>query len=167
MNVLMNFRKRISELCEILESKPGKFVDKFVSLYGDEDRSRILNKMCVYLQETTLVKGEKITEAIGGSAEQFNEVRKQFVRVLDFKNVGILKSLRRLFWCFHMHGETLVVERILGDFAEVYVEMNPQTELKNSDIVFPFVFSILFLNTDLHKPQMVNKMTQEEFFRSV
>lgn len=45
-----------------------------------------------------------------------------------------------------------MIERILTDFSEVYVEMNPDTELKNSDTVFPFVFSILFLNTDLHKP---------------
>ena len=69
LHVLMNFRKRITELCEILESKPSKFVEKFVSLYGDEEHSRVLNKMCVFLQETTLAKGEHITESIGGSQE--------------------------------------------------------------------------------------------------
>lgn len=37
----------------------------------------------------------------------------------------------------------------------------------NSDTVFGYTFSLIFLNTDLHKPQMVKKMTNEEFKRSV
>lgn len=155
-------------MCELLENKPKHFVDRFIELYGeDETKPAILKKMSIFLQETTLVEGENITDAIGGSRDDLKEVRKEFVRVLDFQGINLLESLRKLFWCFHMSGETQTIERIMTDFSEVYVEMNPETELKDSDTVFPFTFSLLFLNTDLHKPQMIKKMTLEEFFRSV
>ena len=82
---MMNFRKRINDMCELLQNKPKKFVNRFIELYGDEEeKSAILKKMCLFLQETTLVDGENITDAIGGSLDELKEVRKSFVKVLDF-----------------------------------------------------------------------------------
>jgi brefeldin A-inhibited guanine nucleotide-exchange protein len=52
-------------------------------------------------------------------------------------------------------------------FGEVYCRQNPNHDhLKSPDTVFVLAYSTIMLNTDLHSPQIKNKMTKPQFLNT-
>ena len=104
------------------------------------------------MQENPQLNGKNVTEVIGGVSPELEKVRRNFMKLLDFRGLDLLPSLRRLFWMFHMEGETQVIDRIISDFSEEYINQNPESVLIDSSSVYVYTSCILMLNTNLHKP---------------
>jgi len=64
-----------------------------------------------------------------------------------------------------MSGETQVIDRIMIDFGYEYWEQNKESCSLDKDSIYQYSFAIIFLNTDLHQPQMKDneKMTCVKF----
>jgi hypothetical protein len=64
-------------------------------------------------------------------------------------------------------GEAQKIDRMMEQFAERYVECNPDHEaFKDPDTAYIMAFSIIMLNTDLHNPSVKNKIKKEAFVRN-
>lgn len=116
---------------------------------------------------------------------------KEFVGLLDFKNLRPDESLRVLLNYFRLPGEAQQIDRIVSTFNERYIEcQDPVDEVEekehsektkaengeeeeeekvvpDSDAMYVLSFSIIMLNTDLHNPNVKKPMTLEDYQRNL
>lgn len=114
-----------------------------------------------------LYNGEGLSKtAIGdylGERKDFNmAVLKAFVTLHEFTDMILVQALRQFLWSFRLPGEAQKIDRMMECFAERYCEMNPGMFL-TSDTCYVLSFAIIMLNTNLHNPNVKEKMTVERF----
>ena len=101
------------------------------------------------------------------SGKAFNiKVLTYFINSFDFSNHNILDAMRVLFYELPLSGEAQVIDRVVQTFGEKFHRQNPH-ELKNPDFCYYLAFSILQLNTDLHRDEVENKMTLKQFINAL
>ena len=101
------------------------------------------------------------------SGKDFNKmVLTHFINSFDFTNHNLLDSMRVLFYELPLSGEAQVIDRVVQTFGEKFHKQNPH-ELKNPDFCYYLAFSILQLNSDLHRDENQNKMTLKQFINNV
>ena len=113
---------------------------------------------------------ELIRERVGDylcSGKNFNiQVMHYFINSFDFKEKNILDAMRILFMELPLSGEAQVIDRVVQTFGEKFHKQNPN-ELGNPDYCYYLAFSLLQLNTDLHRDEIEKKMTIKEFINAV
>ncbi len=103
---------------------------------------------------------------------------KEFVGLLDFKNLRPDESLRMLLNYFRLPGEAQQIDRIVTTFNDRYIECQDadaadgdedeeEKVLPDGDAMFVLSFSIIMLNTDLHNPNIKKPMTLEDYQRNL
>ena len=111
-----------------------------------------------------------IRERVGDylcSGKAFNiKVLTYFINSFDFSNHNILDAMRVLFYELPLSGEAQVIDRVVQTFGEKFHRQNPN-ELKNPDFCYYLAFSLLQLNTDLHRDEVENKMTLKQFINAL
>ena len=101
------------------------------------------------------------------SGKPFNiKVLTYFINSFDFSNHNILDAMRVLFFELPLSGEAQVIDRVVQTFGEKFHRQNPE-ELKNPDFCYYLAFSLLQLNTDLHRDEVENKMTLKQFINAL
>lgn len=101
-----------------------------------------------------------ICELIQGSDEASTSIRKQYLSRFSF-NPPLISSLRQFLGTIVLSGETQEQDRILSAFAIRYVETS--NDGLPLGAVYPLVYSIILLNTDLHNQQNDNPMTKDQY----
>lgn len=88
-----------------------------------------------------------------------------FINLFDFKGLRLDEALRQLLHAFRLPGESALIERIVTDFAEQYLEKAQPEGISNKDAIFVLTYAIIMLNTDQHNPNLKgNKRMQLEDF---
>ncbi|ODQ67024.1 SEC7-like protein, partial [Nadsonia fulvescens var. elongata DSM 6958] len=82
----------------------------------------------------------------------------------DFSNKNILFALRCLCIRLHMKAESQQLDRLIDSFAHAWVRANPDHGFLNQSIVYTIAYSILLLNTDIHK---ANHISGKSMSRSI
>ncbi|XP_065921136.1 brefeldin A-inhibited guanine nucleotide-exchange protein 1 isoform X3 [Magallana gigas] len=102
-----------------------------------------------------------------GENEKFNkEVMYAYVDQLDFTEMDFVSALRRFLEGFRLPGEAQKIDRLMEKFASRYCVCNSNTNLfASADTAYVLAYSIIMLTTDLHSPQVVNKMTKEQYIK--
>ena len=96
-------------------------------------------------------------------SKKFNiKVVENFINSFDFKDKDIVESLRLLFLELPLSGEGQIVDRIVQIFGKKYHRENP-TKFTNPDLSYYIAFSIIMLNTDLHREEVEKKMTKQQY----
>ncbi|KAG7772507.1 hypothetical protein KL930_005289 [Ogataea haglerorum] len=107
------------------------------------------------------------------------ELLKEFVKLLDFRNLRPDEALRMLLNNFRLPGEAQQIERIIEAFNERYIAcqdseaISPTAEdgdekvIPDQDSLLVLSFSIIMLNTDLHNPNVKKPMTLEDYQRNL
>lgn len=90
-------------------------------------------------------------------------------------------ALRKFLGSFWLPGEAQVIDRIVEKFAEKYHSEMPEPfkhkggrnqifsqklSLYDLDAVYILSFSIIMLGTDLHNPNIKNRMTQADWLKN-
>ena len=89
-----------------------------------------------------------------------------YVDMLDFKNKDLVQALRLFLEGFRLPGEAQKIDRLMEKFASRYCACNPSQKLfASADTAYVLAFSIIMLTTDLHSPQVKNKMTKEQYIK--
>jgi len=108
-----------------------------------------------------------IGDFLGDSDPFQKDVMYAYVDMLDFKAKDIVVALRYFLEGFRLPGEAQKVDRLMEKFASRYCACNPnQGIFASADTAYVLAFSIIMLTTDLHSPQVKNKMTKEGFIRN-
>ena len=72
--------------------------------------------------------------------------------------------MRVLLRQFTLPGESQVVERIVETFGVTYFGQNREGGIfLNSDAVYSFSYLLMMLQSNLHNPQVLDKMTLPQF----
>lgn len=82
---------------------------------------------------------------------------------MKFHHNLIDEGLRILLKSFTIPGESQVIERIIDCFSKEYFNQNTETVFNNSDAVYSFSYLLMMLQTNLHSPQVVDKMSLASF----
>ena len=112
------------------------------------------------------LKRERVGDYLCKGDNLHINIVKFFINSFDFKKLYILEALRLLFSELPLAGEAQVIDRIVQIFGEKYIKDNP-SYLKNADIAYYISFSIIMLNTDLHREEVDKKMTCKEFVNQI
>ncbi|VDO99472.1 unnamed protein product [Soboliphyme baturini] len=125
-----------------------------------------------------------------GDGDAFNkEVMYAYIDQMDFSNKEFVSALRLFLEGFRLPGEAQKIDRLMEKFASRYCENNPEYVCNfsrieysadfekltshvyslglfvSADTAYVLAYSIIMLTTDLHSPQVRNKMTKEQYIR--
>ncbi|KAI8049867.1 hypothetical protein BDF22DRAFT_745740 [Syncephalis plumigaleata] len=126
---------------------------------GDREKA-----LAQFFQTTPDLDKKMLGEYLGNQKSQ--GVLEAFMRQYDFRGKRIDEALRLLLESFRLPGESQQIDRIVETFSRVYFELEPEY-LATQDAVYVLAFSIILLNTDLHNPQIKNRMQIEDYMRNL
>lgn len=134
-----------------------------MKLIPEDDDPMILAK---FLRVCPHLNSHTIGEILGEPAAFYQKILEHFTETFDFRDKTIESSLRMYFDAFKVPGEAQKIDRVVSVFSRVYFSCQEDGTFKNEDAVHILAYSIIMLNTDLHKPEIKNKMTLEQFIRN-
>ena len=102
-----------------------------------------------------------------GEIDKFNrEVMYAYVDQMDFSGKDFVSALRTFLEGFRLPGEAQKIDRLMEKFASRYCETNVNNGLfASADTAYVLAYSIIMLTTDLHSPQVKNKMTKNQYIK--
>ncbi|XP_067620339.1 LOW QUALITY PROTEIN: brefeldin A-inhibited guanine nucleotide-exchange protein 1 [Eurosta solidaginis] len=172
-----------SEVLDLPEALEERKMRKEVMETGIELFNRKPKKGVQFLQEKMLL-GVKATDIakwlhedkrldktvignyLGENDDHCKEVMCAYIDEFEFHNLEVVAALRLLLEEFRLPGEAQKIDRLMEKFASRYCECNPNNQLfQSADTVYVLAFSIIMLTTDLHSPQVKNKMTKEQYIK--
>lgn len=119
-----------------------------------------------WLIEDERLDKTQIGDFLGENDENSKLVMCAYIDAKDFANMDIVAALRYFLEGFRLPGEAQKIDRLMEKFASRYCDCNPNNSLFTSaDTVYVLAFSVIMLTTDLHSPQVKNKMTKEQYIK--
>lgn len=106
-----------------------------------------------------------IGEYLGEGDPENIAIMHAFVDLMDFSSMKFVDALRRFLQAFRLPGEAQKIDRYMLKFAERYILGNPGV-FANADTGYVLAYSVIMLNTDLHSPQVKNRMAVDDFLRN-
>ena len=117
-----------------------------------------------FLRYTSSLKKKNIGEFLGENTELSIKTLKYFGESFDFKNVHIIQALRIFLSTFQLPSEGQKIDRVLESFASKYYNDN-NALFKNADGAFYLSYAIMILQTELHNPNLKERMSLESFMK--
>lgn len=108
---------------------------------------------------------EKLGEYFG-EENPFNiDVMSEYADYMNFKNMNLDDGLRHFLDHFTLPGESQKVDRVMQIFAQKYYKYNPDNPLSSTTAAYTLSYLAIMLQTDLHNPQVKEKMKMTDFIR--
>ncbi|GMR53679.1 hypothetical protein PMAYCL1PPCAC_23874 [Pristionchus mayeri] len=170
-------RKKEEDFCLLEQMKQMKDkMEQGIEMFGRKPKEGL-----AYLQEhgfvgkepleiaEFLLKEDRLDKTVVGDylgdPNEFNKsVMYAYVDDMDFSSKDLVTSLRFFLEKFRLPGEAQKIDRLMEKFASRYCECNPSLGLfASADTAYVLAYSIILLTTDLHSPQVRNKMTKDQY----
>ncbi|KAJ7093181.1 hypothetical protein C8R44DRAFT_835540 [Mycena epipterygia] len=136
----------------------------YSDLPADAPESAKVHNLAVFLKGCARLDKRVLGEYI--SREENLPLLKAFVGLIDFRDKPVADAMRELLETFRLPGEAQQIARITETFASIYFAAGPD-EIQNEDAVYVLAYSVIMLNTDLHNPQVRQRMTIEDYRRNL
>eukprot|EP00667_Euglena_gracilis_P000231 EG_transcript_231 len=117
----------------------------------------------VFLRTTMGIDKQVLGDYLGGEDEFNRKVLLAYVETIDFVGLSIDDALRKFLSVFALPGEGQKIERILEQFSEAFLRCDQSGICEVADAVYILAVAIVMLNTDLHNPQVRDKMSKAQF----
>uniref|UniRef100_A0A1B0D269 Uncharacterized protein n=1 Tax=Phlebotomus papatasi TaxID=29031 RepID=A0A1B0D269_PHLPP len=157
-------RKEIMEMgIDMFNRKPKKGVAFLQerTLLGDS-----VEAIAKWLHEDDRLDKTVIGDYLGENDDHCKKVMCAYIDAMDFNELDIVAALRHFLEGFRLPGEAQKIDRLMEKFASRYCDCNPNNTLfASADTVYVLAFSVIMLTTDLHSPQVKNKMTKEQYIK--
>lgn len=114
------------------------------------------------LKNNQTIKKSKIGEIIGDNSELALKILNYYTWSFNFTNKDIVSALREFLENFLLPGEAQKIDRIIQNFSIKYNNDNP-TQFNDNNCCYYLSFCIILLQTELHNPNVKEKMTFESF----
>ncbi|XP_053322156.1 brefeldin A-inhibited guanine nucleotide-exchange protein 1 [Spea bombifrons] len=119
-----------------------------------------------FLHQEDRLDSTQVGEFLGDNDKFNKEVMYAYVDQHDFSGKDFVSALRLFLEGFRLPGEAQKIDRLMEKFAARYLECNQgQTLFASADTAYVLAYSIIMLTTDLHSPQVKNKMTKEQYIK--
>ncbi|XP_014868506.1 PREDICTED: brefeldin A-inhibited guanine nucleotide-exchange protein 2 isoform X2 [Poecilia mexicana] len=128
--------------------------------------SSTVEEIAQFLHQEDRLDTTQVGEFLGENTKFNKEVMYCYVDQLDFCGRDFVSALRTFLEGFRLPGEAQKIDRLMEKFAARYLECNQgQTMFASADTAYVLAYSIIMLTTDLHSPQVKNKMTKEQYIK--
>ena len=107
---------------------------------------------------------DKLGEYFGKNDPLVTKVLLEYTELVNMENLDIDQALRVYLNLFTLPGESQQVDRIAQAFAQKYYKDNYQS-LNSSEAAYTLTYLLIMLQTDLHSPQVKDKMKLTEFMK--
>eukprot|EP00742_Colponemidia_sp_Colp-10_P009616 GILJ01010503.1.p1 GENE.GILJ01010503.1~~GILJ01010503.1.p1 ORF type:complete len:1514 (+),score=239.29 GILJ01010503.1:28-4569(+) len=161
-------KKRLTVGAQYFNSDPHKCIPNLQSI-NLLPLPADAKSMAHFLRNTPGLNKRLVGEYLGSPHKFNHSVLKEFSKLFDFANLALDEALRKFLCAFWLPGEAQQINRIMEVFAEAMIQQNPVSEsnpVENSEAAYVLAYSIILLNTDLHKEGVKRKMSCEEFVRN-
>uniref|UniRef100_H3CH50 ARF guanine nucleotide exchange factor 2 n=1 Tax=Tetraodon nigroviridis TaxID=99883 RepID=H3CH50_TETNG len=119
-----------------------------------------------FLHQEERLDTTQVGEFLSENSKFNKEVMYCYVDRLDFCGRDFVSALRTFLEGFRLPGEAQKIDRLMEKFAARFLECNQgQTLFASADTAYVLAYSIIMLTTDLHSPQVKNKMTKEQYIK--
>ncbi|OMJ24537.1 hypothetical protein AYI70_g1519 [Smittium culicis] len=135
-----------------------------VKFLPTDNSTEMIVKLAQFMRSTPALNKKLVGEYI--SKPSSSEVLQAYLELFDFKNKRLDEATRMLLGTFRLPGESQQISRIMQAFSSVYFSSNPP-DIATKDSAFVLSFAIIMLNTDLHNPQVKNRMKFEDFSKNL
>ena len=142
---------------------------------------KLAKEIALIIRYSSYVDIENLFEIMAENNPFSSMILKEYSKTYDFKGYDIIKAMNLFMSTFKLMGESYNIYNFICAFATRYYEENKEIYEKNKlsknkdmdsiyfdseEEVTSFAYSIMILNTDLHNPNVINKMTVEEFIKN-
>lgn len=157
-------RKEIMETgIELFNRKPKKGI---AFLQENELLGKTFEDIAKWLHSDERLNKTLIGDYLGENDDHSKSVMCGYIDAMNFAELDIVAALRYFLEGFRLPGEAQKIDRLMEKFASRYCECNPNNNLfASADTVYVLAFSVIMLTTDLHSPQVKNKMTKEQYIK--
>ena len=119
-----------------------------------------------FLRNIPNLNKQKIGEFLGEKTDISLKTLKYFTESFDFKGMKIVSAIRFFLSTFQLPGEGQKIDRILQNFGAKYYNDNNNI-YESADATFYLTYAIMILQTELHNPNIKEKMSLESFINFV
>ena len=119
-----------------------------------------------FLRNNPNLNKQKIGEFLGEKNDLSLKTLKYFAESFNFKGMKIVSAIRFFLSAFQLPGEGQKIDRILQNFSAKYYNDNNNI-FESADATFYLTYAIMILQTELHNPNIKEKMTLESFTKFV
>uniref|UniRef100_A0A673V8G0 ADP ribosylation factor guanine nucleotide exchange factor 2 n=1 Tax=Suricata suricatta TaxID=37032 RepID=A0A673V8G0_SURSU len=161
--VIKQQKEIIEHGIELFNKKPKRGI-QFLQEQGMLGAS--VEDIAQFLHQEERLDSTQVGDFLGESTRFNKEVMYAYVDQLDFCEKEFVSALRTFLEGFRLPGEAQKIDRLMEKFAARYIECNQgQTLFASADTAYVLAYSIIMLTTDLHSPQVKNKMTKEQYIK--
>ena len=176
-----NLKELIKHFCKEYNLTPLKKNDKLDILSPEHLNiyKKLAKEIALIIRFSNYVNIENLFEIMAENNPFSNMILKEYSKTYNFKGYNIIKAMNLFMSTFKLMGESYNIYNFICAFASRYYEENKEIFEKNKlnknldsicfnseEEVTSFAYSIMILNTDLHNPNVINKMTVEEFIKN-
>ena len=110
---------------------------------------------------------QALGEYLGSPTASESGVLAAFAQQFPMEGVSLYGALQTFVGAFRLPGEAQCIDRIIEAFAAAYWAQNPAFPcVGGRDTLYVLAFSLVMLSTDLHNPNVAEKMTPGQFLRN-
>ena len=176
-----NLKELIKHFSEEYNLVPLNKSDKFESLNPENQKKyqELARTVALLIRYSNYVNIENLFEIMAEKNPFSNLILKEYSKTYNFKSYNIIKAMNLFMSTFALKGESDNIYNFICAFGTKYYEDNKDIYEKNKlnknvksiyfksdEEVTQFAYSIIILNTDLHNPNVANKMNLEEFIKN-
>lgn len=161
LNALKTTKNLLQNGIKMFNIKPQKGIEYLIN---ENVIMSSANDVATFLFNEERLDKVKIGELLGEFDDFYKNVMYSYVEKFNFKNQNFVKCLRKFLRTFRLPGESQKIDRLMEKFSSHYFAQNPNHNIFNSaDVAYILAYSIIMLTTDLHNPQVKNKMQKDQY----
>ena len=145
-----------------IKAKNGINFLKKVGFIHKNDKEQEAKDIASFLKQNQNLNKTYIGDILGDDSEINLKVLYYYTESFQFTSMPFLQALRYYLSTFQIPGEGQKIERIVEVFSNKYTSDNPNY-FPESECAYYLAFSVLLLQTELHNPNVKEKMTVEGF----
>ena len=176
-----NLKELINHFSKEYNLVPLKKNDKFNILNPENQKKyeELAKSVAILIRYSNYVNIENLFEIMAENNPFSHLILKEYSKTYNFKGYNIIKAMNLFMSTFRLMGESYNIYNFICAFGTKFYEdnkeiyennkLNKKTNsvfFKSEEEVTSFAYSIMILNTDLHNPNVLNKMTVEEFIKN-
>jgi hypothetical protein len=142
----------------IFNESPKRGVQSIIASGLAEDSPASIAK---FIRGCPLLNRSKISDFLGQPAQV--ELLSEYLNTFTFTGLTLDGALRELCSVFRLPGESQQIDRVMQAFAKKY--SNDNSEI-SEDAAYVISFSIIMLHTDIHNPNVVKKITCDQWIQN-
>jgi hypothetical protein len=164
-------KRNLVNYCELFNNYKYKDFEAFLSDKEKFDADTQTNYISFFIKYMPEINKSKVGEIFADRSEQNQKLFDEFLKTFNFNGKDIVDSMREFLFSFKLNGESQIIDRIITKFSLKYFTDNKLSQIKllfdHEDSAYYLSYNIIMLNTNLHNPNVKDKMPLELFIKSL